>query len=460
MIQIKNRRDQKIALFGLGSSGLIAARALAASGATILAWDDSAIQRKIAKEQAIPLQDLYSYDFTDIDALILAPGVPLTHNPHTIVKKAHVARRPIIGDIELLVEACPTSQFIGITGTNGKSTTTALLGHILKIAGIKTQIGGNIGPPALGFRQPDNKEIIVLELSSYQLDLTKNATFDIAAFLNLSPDHIDRHGNMSSYLNAKRKIFRDRKNTTNQQVAIIGVDDEYGRSLYDEFATNPLWKTLPISGSRIIPNGFYVRNGKLYDTSGLVICDLGQASNLLGIHNWQNAATAAAIGHVIGINNEILTDAFYSYQGLSHRMEDLGSINGIQFINDSKATNCEAAARALACFENIFWIAGGLAKEQDLTVLEPHLSKIRHAFLIGDSARKFASFFTGKINITQCCDLRTATQEAFRMAVTDITGKATILLSPACASFDQWSNFEARGDAFRSFVTSLSRNLE
>ena len=169
---------------------------------------------------------------------------------------------------------------------------------------------------------------------------------------------------MSSYLNAKRKIFRGRKNTTNQQVAKIGVDDEYGRSLYEEFATNPLWKTLPISGSSIIPNGFYVRNGKLYDTSGLVICDLGQASNLLGIHNWQNAATAAAIGHVIGINNEILTDAFYSYQGLSHRMEDLGSINGIQFINDSKATNCEAAARALACFENIFWLAYGYEKEE------------------------------------------------------------------------------------------------
>ncbi len=460
MIQITNRRDQKIALFGLGSSGLMAARALAASGATILAWDDSAIQRKKAKEQAIPLQNLYSYDFADIDALILAPGVPLTHNPHTIVKKAHVAKRPIIGDIELLVEACPTSQFIGITGTNGKSTTTALLGHILEKAGIKTQIGGNIGPPALGFRQPDNKEFIVLELSSYQLDLTKNATFDIAAFLNLSPDHIDRHGNMSSYLNAKRKIFRGRKNTTNQQVAIIGVDDEYGRSLYEEFATNPLWKTLPISGSKIVSNGFYVKNGKLYDISGLIICDLGQANNLLGIHNWQNAATAAAIGHVMGVNNEILTDAFYSYQGLSHRMEDLGSINDIQFINDSKATNCEAAARALACFENIFWIAGGLAKEQDLTVLEPYLSKIQHAFLIGDFAEKFASVFAGKINITQCCDLRTATQEAFRMAAIDTCGKPTILLSPACASFDQWNNFEARGDAFRSFVTSLSGNLE
>lgn len=460
MIKIENRRDQKIALFGLGSSGLTAARALAASGATILAWDDSAIQRKKAKEEAIPLQDLYSCDFGDIDALIVAPGIPLTHHPHTIVKKARVAKRPIIGDIELLIEACPTNQFIGITGTNGKSTTTALLGHILNKAGIKTQIGGNIGPPALGFHQPDNDEIIVLELSSFQLDLTKNATFDIAAFLNLSPDHLDRHGNMSNYLNAKRQIFRDRKKTTNQQVAIIGVDDEFGRSLYKEFSANPLWKTLPISGSKIIPNGFYVINGNLYDTSGVVICDLGQAKNLLGIHNWQNAATAGAIGHVVGINNEIIAQAMYSYQGLPHRMEDLGSINNIQFINDSKATNCESTARALACFENIFWIAGGLAKKQELTVLEPYLSKIQHAFLIGDSAKTFASVFAGKINITQCRDLKTATQEAFRAAATDISKKPTILLSPACASFDQWNNFEARGDAFKSFVTSLLGNLE
>ena len=460
MIQIKNRRDQKIALFGLGSSGLIAARALAASGATILAWDDSAIQRKKAVERAIPLQDLYSYDFGEIDALIVAPGVPLTYKPHAIVKKAQVANRPIIGDIELLIESCPTNQFIGITGTNGKSTTTALLGHILQKSGIKTQIGGNIGPPALGFRQPDNDEIIVLELSSYQLDLTKNATFDIAAFLNLSPDHLDRHGNMSSYLNAKRQVFRNRRDTDNQQVAIIGVDDEYGRSLYEEFAANPLWKTLPISGSKIVPKGFYVINGKLYDINDLVIYDLKQAKNLLGIHNWQNAATAAAIAHAVGISNKIIAKAMYSYQGLPHRMEDLGSIKDIRFINDSKATNCEAAAHALACFENIFWIAGGLAKKQDLTVLEPYLSKIQHAFLIGDSAKTFESVFTGKMNITQCRDLKNATQKAFRAATKNNSEKPTILLSPACASFDQWNNFEERGDAFKSFVTSLSGTLE
>ena len=455
MIKIQSRRDQTIALFGLGSSGLTTARALAASGVNVLAWDDSAPQRDKAKEEAISIQDLYSYDFANIDALVLAPGVPFKHILHPIAQKARVANRPIIGDIELLIEACPTARFIGVTGTNGKSTTTALIGHMLTRAGIENQIGGNLGPPALGLDEPNTKEIIVLELSSYQLDLTRNATFDIATFLNISPDHLDRHGDMDGYFSAKRKIFRNRQNITKPQIAVIGIDEEYGRSLYNELSAQDGWTVYPISVSETLSSGFYAKNGSLYNQSSNCICDLDKATNLPGIHNWQNAAAAAAVGHALGIKGDIIADAIANYRGLPHRMENLGVINGVTFINDSKATNSVSTARALAYHNNIYWIAGGIAKNEGIAAIHPYLTNIRHAFLIGDAARTFETELSDKIGVTQCGDLETATQKAYFSASKERFNKPTVLLSPACASFDQWENFEARGNAFKNFVASV-----
>ena len=455
MIKIQNRRDQTIALFGLGSSGLITARALAASGVNVLAWDDSPPQRNKAKQEPISIQDLYSYDFTNIDALVLAPGVPFKYLSHPIAQKARAADLPIIGDIELLIEACPTAKFIGVTGTNGKSTTTALIGHMLQTAGVKNQIGGNLGPPALGLNEPSTKEIIVLELSSYQLDLTRDATFDIAVFLNMSPDHLDRHGDMDGYFSAKRKIFRDRQNIIKPQSAVVGIDERYGCSLYRELSARNSWTVYPISTTKNLSDGFYAKNGSLYKQNNTCICDLNKATNLPGKHNWQNAAAAAAVGHALGIKSDIIADAITNYHGLPHRMENIGVINGVTFINDSKATNSVSTARALACHNNIYWIAGGLAKNDGIEAIKPYLTNIRQAFLIGDAAGAFETELGGKIGVTQCGDLETATQMAYFSASKEHTNKPTVLLSPACASFDQWQNFEVRGDAFKKFVASV-----
>ena len=455
MIKIQNRRDQTIALFGLGASGLTTAHALAASGVNVIAWDDSALQRDKAKQESISIHDLYSYDFTNIDALVLAPGVPFKHMPHPIAQKALVAGRPIMGDIELLIEACPTAKFIGVTGTNGKSTTTTLIGHILRTAGVKNQIGGNLGPPALGLNQPNAEEIIVLELSSYQLDLTRNATLDISVFLNMSPDHLDRHGDMNGYFNAKRQIFRKRQNTIKPQFAVIGIDDGYGRFLYRELSAQDGLTVFPISMSKNLSDGFYAKNGSLYNQTNTLICDLNKAANLPGIHNWQNAAAAAAVGHALGIKNQLIADAITNYHGLPHRMENLGVINGVTFINDSKATNSVSTARALACHTNIYWIAGGVAKNEGIEAIKPFLTNIRHAFLIGDAAGTFELELSDKIEVTQCGDLETATQMAYLSASKGLSDNPAVLLSPACASFDQWQNFEVRGDAFKKLVSSI-----
>ena len=463
MIEIQSRRDQTIALFGLGASGLATARALVASGAKVFAWDDNQGQRTAAQNDSIQVSDLYARDFNDLAALVLAPGISLTHKPHAIVQKAQAADCPIIGDIELLIEACPTTKFIGITGTNGKSTTTTLIGHMLNTAGIKSQIGGNLGPPALGFETPAKDEIIVLELSSYQLDLTQKATFDIAVFLNISPDHLDRHGNMDGYINAKRQIFRNRVNTAEPQIAIIGVDDKNGRSLYKELSQRAGWKAIAITMSGTLDDGFYASNGMLYEANAgntKAICDLSHANSLPGSHNWQNAAAAAAVGHALKIGSENIASAITSYPGLPHRMENLGSTHGVTFINDSKATNGEAAARALACYDDIFWIAGGRAKDDGLAVIKPFLPNIRHAFLIGEAGPKFETELDDAVPVTQCGDLETATKEAYRAASESGPVKATVLLSPACASFDQWKNFELRGEAFKSFVSDLSEGEE
>jgi UDP-N-acetylmuramoylalanine--D-glutamate ligase len=390
--------------------------------------------------------------FDQLDALVLAPGIPLTHNPHPIVQQAQASKRPIIGDIELLVEACPQARFIGITGTNGKSTTTALLGHILTQAGLAPQIGGNLGPPVLDFEVPEPGGLMVLELSSYQLDLTERATFDIAVLLNVSPDHLDRHGDMDGYIAAKRRIFRERPANAPARTAIIGVDDALSSAVRDDIAALGHWTVISVSGERALESGVYVSNGTLYDAIGdrpQPVCDVAAVGTLPGSHNWQNAAAAYASARCLGVPTSEIIDALGSYPGLPHRAELVTTIGKVRYINDSKATNVDAAARAIASYDRIYWIAGGQAKDTNLDNITRSASNIRHAFLIGDAEDAFATSLEGIVPCTRCGDLASAVSAAHAMAQNDNLDNAVILLSPACASFDQWKNFEARGDAFR-----------
>ncbi len=453
MIDIATRKGQKIAVFGLGASGRAAALALAASGADVWAWDDDETARTRAGTGGVTLTDLYDRDFGALDALVLAPGIPLTHNPHRLAGRAREAGCPVIGDIELLAEACPATDIVAVTGTNGKSTTTALIGHILQAAGRNVQVGGNLGPPVLAFDPPGGAGMLVLELSSYQLDLTRGAAFGIAVLINISPDHLDRHGTMEGYIGAKRRIFRDRPG--GGQTAIVGIDDAPGRMLHDELTRRGGWRIVPISSGTRLDDGIYALDGILFDAAdgtAREICTLDGIETLPGAHNWQNAAAAFAACRAAGIEDGAIAAAMASFPGLPHRQEAIATIGAVGYVNDSKATNAAAAARALACYDNVYWIAGGLAKQGGLGPVLEQAGRIRHAYLIGDSAGEFAAALEGHAPCTRAGDLATAFAAAHDAAHRDGGRDAVVLLSPAAASFDQWPGFEARGDAFRALV--------
>lgn len=457
MIPVTSRSSQHLAVFGLGGSGRATAHALMAGGATVTAWDDNAESRADAANENIPLADLTRADWSDITALVLSPGIPLTHPaPHPVVACAKKANRPVIGDIELLAENSGAAVLIGITGTNGKSTTSALLHHVLQASGVAVQIGGNFGPPVLGLTPTGSGDTVVLELSSYQLDLTQTATFDIAVLLNVTPDHLDRHGDMAGYVAAKKRIFRTAADAE-QQIAVIGIDDAYGRTAMEELAADNAWQVIPVSVENPVEGGVCVMDGELRDADGNT-CAIGHIETLRGRHNWQNAATAWAVARARGLTPSQIAAAFETYPGLPHRLEAVGEIDGIRYINDSKATNGEAAARALSSFANVYWIAGGVAKEDGLAPAEPYLDHVRHAFLVGEAADAFAAALDGKVPVTKSGDLSTAVRDATSAAAADHgTGMEApvILLSPACASFDQYRNFTLRGDHFRELVSGL-----
>ena len=454
MIPVTSRSSQHMAVFGLGGSGRAAARALMAGGATVTAWDDNADSRAEAANENIPLADLTQSDWTGISALVLSPGIPLTHPaPHPVVACARAAGRQVIGDIELLVENNNGAALIGITGTNGKSTTSALIHHVLQASGVAVQIGGNFGPPVLGLASAGPQDTIVLELSSYQLDLTQTATFDIAVLLNVTPDHLDRHGDMAGYVAAKKRIFRTNA-APGRQIAVIGIDDQYGEALFREMSDDPHWQVVPVSVGQATADGVGVVDGVLHDSDGNS-CPIGHIDTLRGRHNWQNAAAAWAIARARGVSPDRIADAFETYPGLPHRLETVAEINGIRYVNDSKATNGEAAARALSSFDSIYWIAGGVAKEDGLGPTEPYWGNVRHAFLIGEAADAFESMLSGSVPVTRSGDLATALRDAGACAVADGVTHPVILLSPACASFDQYRNFVLRGDHFRDLVNDL-----
>jgi len=383
---------------------------------------------------------------------VLSPGVPLSHpQPHPVVALARRLGARVIGDIEVFATAFPAARVVGITGTNGKSTTTALIGHLLRAAGRPVAVGGNLGTPVLDLPGLPRNGTHVLELSSFQLDLTTSLKPAVAVWLNLTPDHLDRHGDLAGYVAAKRRLL---DMAPPEATLVIGIDDP--ASLAQVTALQAAGReVLPVAVGRAIEHGIHAIDGRLYRQETL-LADLNGIRSLRGAHNWQNAAAAVAAGLALGLGRDELRAGLPSFAGLPHRMEQVGLIDGIAFVNDSKATNAEAAARALASFGSIYWIAGGLPKTGGIGALTHYFPRVRQAFLIGQAAPEFARTLAGRVRCQQSGDLATALHQAYAAARADGAPEPVVLLSPACASFDQFANYEARGDRFRELVAAMT----
>ncbi len=459
MIEAHSFAEKQVAVFGLGMSGLAVGRSLLAGGATVLAWDDNERGREAARQAGLPLLDLKSADWRSIDALVLAPGVPLTHpEPHWAVKLASASGVEVIGDTEIFMRERRRSgtlaKAIAITGTNGKSTTTALTHHLLVSAGLDAFLGGNIGTAVLDLPPFENGRHYVLEFSSFQLDLTPSLDADAAILLNLTPDHLDRHGTMENYAAVKEKIF---EHMTPSATAIIGADDDYCDAIAGRVAARGA-RTVRVSAHKRVENGVYAEGSELFEAANGVITNkaqLGGIGSLRGSHNAQNAGAALAAARGLGLPWDRLAQSLRTFPGLPHRMEEIRRIGSVLFINDSKATNADAAERALSCFSNIYWIAGGKPKEGGIESLSPYFSRVKKAYLIGEASGAFAKTLGGNLPFALSGTLDRAVAQAAADALAGGTGDAVVLLSPACASYDQFPNFEVRGSAFRSLVQAL-----
>jgi UDP-N-acetylmuramoylalanine--D-glutamate ligase len=467
MIHLPGISGSTYAVMGLGGSGLAAAQALAASGAEVYAWDDDAARRRNAEARGVALHDLSGGGLNAAEALVLAPGIPHTFpTPHPVAAQARKAGIPIICDIELLTRARSAARFVGITGTNGKSTVTALIGHIFRIAGRKAAIGGNLGPAALALAELDAEGTYVLELSSYQIERLETAAFDIAVLINISPDHIERHGGIEGYVAAKEGLF---DLTRTGAIAVIGTDDAHCRAMEGRLRTRQDLRVLPISGSAPVPGGVWVEGGHVIDgriETARLIADLSGSKALPGSHNAQNAAAATAVALSAGIRVEDIAEGLATYSGLPHRQETVRRLGGVTYVNDSKATNPDAALRAIACYKNVYWIAGGRSKDggfHELALARGNeLGLVRHAFLIGEAAGDIAKVLGPTVPHTRVDNLDAAVAAAHRAAQTAANGNSAgaagntvVLLSPACSSFDQYTDFEDRGAAFRNAVAAL-----
>ena len=460
-VALSHLKDRTIAVFGLARSGLATVQAARDGGAAeIWAWDDKPAVHADAATAGAIIAEPGDWPWGDIACLVLAPGVPLTHpEPNPVVGLARAAGVEIICDIELLFrEADGVAKFIAVTGTNGKSTATALIGHILNAAGMEAQVGGNIGRAALDLPPPKSGLIYVLELSSYQLDLTRYFRPDIAVWLNLTPDHLDRHGDMTGYQGAKEKIFANMRIGDH---VVIGVDDDISQNLAGRLAAaddGPGVTT--VSVSRHSDRDIFVdERGVLRERAGAV-SDLSGLTHLRGMHNWQNAACAWGAVRCLGLQPEAVAAAMATFPGLAHRMEIVAQRGRVLFVNDSKATNGDAAARALATFDPIYWIAGGQAKTGGIEPLVEYFPQIAKAYLIGEAADAFSATLARRVPHVLAGDLAAAVRLAAADAALDGADEPVVLLSPACASFDQFADFEARGDAFRQAVATLETSSD
>lgn len=452
MIVCRSKSGKRLFVMGLGLSGLATVEALVAGGAIVIAWDDREDRHAEAARLGARIENPEQADWSGIDALVLSPGIPHTHPaPHPAAAQAKAAGVAIIGDVELLLAECPDAKIVAITGTNGKSTTTALIGHIFKAAGKQAEVGGNLGTPVLSFAPLGADGTYILELSSYQLELTPSLAPDIAILLNISPDHLDRHGGLSGYIAAKQRIFA---NQTAGATAIVGIDDADAARIADTLA-----EVIRISGNDNAAAD--IRSaGTLLLEGGETLHDLSAARTLPGAHNHQNAAAAFAACRAADIAGDVIGQAIDSFPGLAHRQELVAECGGVRYVNDSKATNADATERALGCYAPIYWVAGGRAKEGGIAPLKPYFPRIRHAFLIGESATNFGDTLGDAVPHTSCGTLDKAVAAAHQMATTEHLDGATLLLSPAAASWDQFDSFEQRGDRFRDQVLQLTSGAE
>jgi UDP-N-acetylmuramoylalanine--D-glutamate ligase len=458
-------RGKTVALFGLGNSGAATAVALREGGAEVIAFDDDERAVAVAAGYGIRTGHLKALDWSRVAALVLAPGVPLTHpKPHWTVETARRHGVEIIGDVELFCRQrraiAPGSPFVAITGTNGKSTTTALIAHLLKEAGRDVQMGGNIGQPVLGLEPPAPNRVHVVECSSFQIDLAPSLDPSIGLHLNLTPDHLDRHGTMENYAAIKERLV------ANADLAIIGVDDDWSRAMASRrlHTGRPLKR---ISGEGPVDNGVFagvtaegdglaVRLVSVDDGKPHIVASLAGIGSLRGLHNAQNAAAAIAAVSALGLEDETIAAGLKTYPGLPHRMEEVGRRGSVVFINDSKATNADSTEKALTSFRRIYWIVGGKAKEGGIAPLRRYFPNIAKAYLIGASSDAFAATLDGAVAFERSLTLDKAVAAAARDAAADAgAGEVCVLLSPACASYDQFQNFEHRGDVFKALVKAL-----
>jgi UDP-N-acetylmuramoylalanine--D-glutamate ligase len=470
VIPVTTFAGKKVAVFGLGGSGLVSASALLAGGADVIASDDDENSAAKANAAGIPTADLRDLDWSKIAALVLAPGVPLTHPlPHWVVQFAQQAGVEIIGDIELFCRErrahAANSPFVAITGTNGKSTTTALIAHLVAAAGMDAQLGGNIGTAILSLLPPHPGRVHVIECSSFQIDLAPSLDPSIGILINLSEDHLDRHGTMAHYAAVKERLVAG---VPQQGTAIVGVDDKWCSAIADRLAQSGK-RVIRISVQQKLSEGFYAEQQCIMRASppysppqagegnegAVAIAALSGIGSLRGLHNAQNAACAAAAALALGIAPAELQAGLRSFPGLAHRMEEVGRRGRVLLVNDSKATNADSAAQALACFTDIFWIAGGKPKTGGIESLRKFFPRIRKAYLIGEAASEFAATLGSEVAHEIDGTLDKALAAAARDAAASVAPEPVVLLSPACASYDQYRNFEVRGDAFRELVRAL-----
>jgi UDP-N-acetylmuramoylalanine--D-glutamate ligase len=420
-------RGKRYAVLGLARSGAATVRALIASGAEVTAWDSSEAARVAVSGATIANPE--EIDLTGFEGLVVSPGVPI--NRHPVTARARAASVPIIGDIELFAQArpsLPAHKVVGITGTNGKSTTTALIHHILETAGIPARLGGNIGKPILGEEPLPEGGVYVLELSSYQIDLTTSLDCDVAILLNITPDHLDRYVGFEDYAASKARLFAMQ---SADHVAIIGIGD---------------------AASAGIARSMSARGGHLTKIAPGICMDQSRWPSLQGPHNAQNALAAIDACKALGVDDATIDRGLASFAGLPHRMERVGTRGGVAFVNDSKATNPDSAAPALAAFDRIHWILGGQAKTDDLDACAPSFGHIARAYTIGEAGPRFAAILKPLMPVEESGTLAEAVTSAAAHAVPG----ETVLLSPACASFDQFRDFEDRGDQFRALVGALA----
>jgi UDP-N-acetylmuramoylalanine--D-glutamate ligase len=460
MTPVTSFEGKHAAVFGLGGSGFVTAQALAAGGARVSVWDDNEHAREKARAAGLRIENLAVADWRNFDSLVLSPGVPLTHpSPHWTVPKARQAGVEIIGDIELFCrerrQIAPASIFVAITGTNGKSTTTALAAHLFRSFGFPVEVGGNIGTPILALPPPAQERVHVVECSSFQIDLAPSLNPSAGVLLNVTPDHLDRHGTMENYAAIKARLVEK------ADLAVIGIDDDISSAIADELSKAGK-RVIRISVTKtVVEDGIALDGTCLLHFAGgrsTPVADLAGIASLRGKHNGQNAAASVAALGPLGLDLERVAKGLRSYPGLPHRLEEVGQKGKVLFVNDSKATNADAAEKALLSFDKVFWIIGGRAKEGGIEPLRPLFGKVVKAYLIGEASELFARTIGDSFPYECCGSLEAAVPAAARDAFASELKEPIVLLSPACTSFDQFPDFEKRGDRFRELVKALLAN--